>query len=366
MGALALVGLSWVAWAGAWWWVPRAVDLARALPGVGFGRMHRFEQQVLEGLDRWEGRQEGAPSDAPKAPPEALRALWPPPPLLPRLTPPMDGEGQWREVAPGCWEQRLAHLRGAALHTRLRADPARPDVVTELLALDLRRLRVHVIPGSDDDGGGGLWPEAWRGEVVAAFNGGFQPGHGAFGLVTPAHVVRAPLDGAATLALDEQGRAWMGAWTPRQAPRAVELRQNLQLLLDDGHVEPQLWLLADGRREVIGHSATRRSGLCLTPGGALLYLWTPRGRAQELGEAMLAAGCERGMHLDLNAFQTGFEWLDAEAGCAQRAAPAMTDHREGRWLEAQRRDFFVVTARPEPLQKWGAWGATSPPPAALP
>jgi hypothetical protein len=92
---------------------------------------------------------------------------------------------------------------------------------------------------------------------------------------------------------------------------------------------------------------------------ALLYFWTLRGEARALRDAMTAAGCTQGMHLDLNAFHTGLEFLDLrgaqrspqgawEGACTRRMHPRMSDRPPGRHLSGSARDFFVVRSRTRP------------------
>ncbi len=134
-------------------------------------------------------------------------------------------------------------------------------------------------------------------------------------------------------------------------------------------VRGDMALIAHGREEHIGHSPTRRAGLCLRAPHTLMFFWTLRAQAGSLAKAMVAAGCDRGMHLDLNAFHTGWEFVDLREAtqdkqgawsgfCAQRLHPRMTDRPPGRHLQPQERDFFVLRARPKPLAK--PIGAVSP------
>ena len=354
IAAVLIAASLWLAHDQAHRWLPPAVDLARALPGVGFGRMHRLEQAVLNGLDRLERLGAGpAPQARPvRPPPRALDPLWPPAPLTPLLDPPMDGEGAWRPAGAPCLEA----VDGEAplmVRTALRVDPERPEVHVSLVAMDLRRLSLDVIAGTADGGSGRVAPSP---AVVATFNGAFQSRHGRFGLMSGGRTLLPPSPGAATVAMDAQGRVALDAWPEGEAGEVVALRQNLQLLQEGARVEPQLSLVADGRREVIGHSVTRRSGLCVRPPGTLIYVWTQRGRAEALGRAMVAAGCHRGMHLDLNAFHTYFEFVAVadgvegwEGACTARLERRMTDSPRGRYLTTQERDFFVVTRRQAPL-----------------
>lgn len=373
-------------WSNAHLWLPALVDGVRGLPGVGFGRMHHFEQGVFAAFDRLQRTFTAAsPHGDIRPPPRALSSLWPPAPLQPiLLSPTRAGEGLWEPMAPACDEGAAAP---GLMRTTLRVDPERPDAEVILVAADLRRLRLQWVPGRDDEArlelpsaALGVLPEP-PSRLVAAFNGGFQSRHGAFGMAAQGAWAHPPLADAATLAQDSSGRLHVGVWSAFASKDgasgegveplyeglgdAVEwswVRQNLQPVWDGAAVRDQLYVIADGRREKIGHSVTRRSGVCVRAPSTLIYVWTRRGRAEAIGRAMHAAGCDWGMHLDLNAFHTCFEVLDLSSprlardedgrwrhGCARRLTSAMKDNPEGRYLQAQQRDFFVLVEREAPV-----------------
>lgn len=375
-----------VLWPNAHLWLPSLVDGVRALPGVGFGRMHRLEQGVFAAFD---GLQRAFTVASPhgdiRPPPRALSSLWPPAPLQPiLLSPRLVGEGLWEPLEAAC---EAGSAPSGLVRTTLRVDPERPDAEVILVAADLRRLRLEWVPGRDDEArlshapaSPGALPEP-AARVVAAFNGGFQSRHGAFGMAFEGHWGYPPLNDAATLALDARGRLHAGVWsafaeegdgpTENASAKGERLdahgqwswvRQNLQPVWDGEQVRGQLHVIADGRREKIGHSVTRRSGVCVRAPSTLIYVWTRRGRAEAIGRAMHAAGCDWGMHLDLNAFHTCFETLELSSpivaqgepdqprqGCARRLTSAMKDNPEGRYLHIQRRDFFVLMERDAPV-----------------
>lgn len=325
-------------------WVPASVDAVRDLPGVGFGRMHAVEQRVLTWADALQGVDESAAGRVVRPPPDSTRALWPPAPLVVRLPPEpsLPEEGRWRPVASCAVGPALVSLQT----TSLRVDPTRPDVPTELVALDLRAVELRLVVGTDDGGPGA--PLSESGPVLAAFNGGFQRAHGSYGLAEGGHIFVPAQPGAATVGWTPDGDVWMGAWPPPDDFGPLEgFRQNLQLLQQAEAVTPELLVVdADGPHP-IGHSPTRRSGVCLRRPFTLYYVWTHRGTAAALGDAMVAAGCDVGMHLDLNAYNTGFEVLDPAAAppCSRKLTRRMADTSPGRYLARQARDYFVVVAR---------------------
>lgn len=335
-------------WSQAHRWLPGAVDLVRNLPGVGFGRMHQLESSALGLLDALQRGDAATDFRDVSPPPPSLATLWPPAPLVPLISAPaLEREGIWSPVSPGCLRGKDAR---SLVRTRLRVDPERPEMAVEIVGVDLTHNALHLVPGSDLEGSGDI-PEHLKEETVMAFNGGFQHQHGAFGVGTEGRELIPLQEKSATLTIDEAGRVWMGAWEEAAGRGWRQARQNLQLLLEEGEVRPKLWLMADGRRETIGHSVTRRSGVCVRGPRSFFYLWTLRGRARELGLAMKALGCSRGMHLDLNAFHTTLEFLNFQGQtCSERLSPRMNDVPAGRYLRPQKRDFIVVTRRKEPRE----------------
>ncbi len=277
-------------------WLPPAVDALRWV--VGFGLVSRLERFVFESLDH-------TTSDVP-----------------------ISGDALAWEAVSRCAPPGFERARK-------QVDPARPDVETTFVRMDTEALRLRLHRG-------GAPPT----DSVAAFNGAFQIDHGRFGLRTGGVSHVTPRQGAGTLGVDADGRVKLWTWTSEDAEdQWVDLRQNLQLLLDTTRtpaVLEKMTLVADGRTEQIGLAPTRRSGVCLD-GHWLVYVWSRRATAATLGRAMEEAGCTRGLHLDSNAFHTRFEFLD---GCVELAAPEMTDGPRGRFRSPQSRDFFTV-ARPQ-------------------
>ncbi len=358
VGCVLGVLLAGLGWHFAHLWVPGAVNVVRELPGVGFGRMHRFEQRVFGAVDavRRAFGPEAASGVTPRPPERALAGLWPPAPLQPALDgAAADGEGLWSAASSRCRSD------AAMVRTTLRVDPERPDIDVIMVSMDLRRLGVGFVPGRADGGpeAGRLPPERAP-SIVATFNGGFQTPHGGFGMGVQGQEVVAALDAMATLVSDKEGRLWAGQWPPPEGVEPWWWRQNLPPLWDGQTIRDRPTIEVKGRRELIGHSITRRSGVCVRPPFELVYMWTLRGRALALGRAMEAAGCAWGMHLDTNAYHTSFEFVDLgqatrdgegrwSGACTERLTPRMKDNPPGRYLKPHDRDFFYVYERSEVL-----------------
>jgi hypothetical protein len=100
---------------------------------------------------------------------------------------------------------------------------------------------------------------------------------------------------------------------------------------------------------------TTRSGLGLRAPNTLIYAWCKSCSADALGQALLNAGCEYGMHLDMNPTHTGWSWYRTDMADlgpkdeftrfdVAKGSPNM-DFDEARYVERDVKDFFYLTLR---------------------
>jgi hypothetical protein len=184
----------------------------------------------------------------------------------------------------------------------------------------MRQLELHMVGGMEDpesttgSSGRGRIPRRpnLMKRIVAAFNGGFKTAHGEFGMMVEGDILVPPVDGAATVATMQNGQVLMGAWPGNAVipPKMVSLRQNLEPLLKRGQINPNnrsCWGVVVN--DDLSGMKTVRSGLCRHPGGYLIYVWGRALTARDLGRAMKIAGCDFGMHLDMNPYHTVFAYF---------------------------------------------------------
>jgi len=269
--------------------------------------------------------------------------------------------------------------------TYVRPDLQRPYVRVSLIAMDTRQLELHMIGGHEDPRsttgqvGSGRIPRDPEvlGRVVAAFNGAFKTEHGGYGMMEDRTVLLPPLKEAASIASTDDGRVLLGAWPdPPSIPDYISsYRQNMDPLLEDGVVNPRrryLWGFTLGSD--LSNMNTIRSGVCIRPDGILIYAWSDDATALTLGEAMKGAGCEFGMHLDMNPLHTAF--------IAYGFKPTEKDHQPqydakilypgmrfstGRYVNGSPKDFFYMALRRlSPGTGWSAADLSQPRPAFLP
>lgn len=215
--------------------------------------------------------------------------------------PALPGEGVWHPVA-------AVHGHPAVEVAALRPDPDHTSFVAGLMWLDPTFVRGQLHPGFTDPGGTWKAPDhitsALQGQVVAAFNAGFRLNASRGGYYSEGRTVLALRDGAASLVLNRDGTAQVGAWNTdvRMGPQVASVRQNLVLLVNHGQVNPTC--SSGGTAEwgsTIGQAAfIHRSAFGVTADGAEVYVGGPALSVCSLGNLLKAAGVVRGMELDIN------------------------------------------------------------------
>lgn len=227
-----------------------------------------------------------------------------PEPLAPVLSPALSGEGEWRVVrevggAPAVW---ITGMRPSKKFGSVRATFA---------LVDQDRLRAVLFNGTEVPGGknwqhGPRVPEDLAGSLVFAFNGGFRREHARGGYFTEGREVWPLVQDRAALAIDASGRVHIGTWGRSLAPSGfggepwVSVRQNLTLIVKDGEVARDVGSIQWGSSDK-GELFILRSAVCERTDGKLLYAIIGAADAKILSRALINAGCETAMQLDVNA-----------------------------------------------------------------
>ncbi len=384
-----------------------AVDTVRALPWIGPEPIAWLEERTWYWKDRWKqfthktlGRskpQDEVKGDVDKIVPRPLDAsdagedggYWPPQPVPTIFKTPEPGEGEWISATQP-WMHQIPGAPPPFYRTFVRPDPQRPYSKILLVAMDTRQLDFDMEAGVDDPKptvgsfhGTGRIPRdpVIAKKVVAAFNGGFKTEHGHYGMMLHKRVLLPPVPNAASAVVMDDGRFGMGAWAPSKdiPPDIFSYRQNMDPMIDDGLVNPRHRLnwgaVLLGQPHMSGQQ-TERSGLCITKARHLLYVWGDDVGPEALAKGMQLAGCDFGMHLDMNPFHTGFVFMSFEDAAYQRGksetlTPLMAIANR-RYIDYNPKDFFYVMLRDvaPPAQSGGlAWSAddgVQPPPKWMP
>jgi hypothetical protein len=279
--------------------------------------------------------------------------------LVPFPQTPLAGEGRW--VPAG----RLVGGLAAVYTTFMRPDAVHTSVVDGVAWMDTRLLSVRLYSGNYIPGGGPykyntpLGPSA-EPTLVAAFNGGFRLDDSQGGYFTDGVTVRPLVVGAASFVIYDNGMATVGAWGTevKMSPDVFAVRQELRLLVDNGRPAPGLATNQGAQwGTVLGNSIyVSRSGIGVTKDGALVYVGGPSLDALDLARLLVRAGAVRAMELDINSAWVNLATFDPSAGGLATPANARDLLPSADMSGAYRyfasyweRDFFTLSARPQPL-----------------
>ena len=342
-----------------------AVDRVRALPWFGNDRMQIAKSIAFDALDRFERLRGNITQDNGSStladelgqtfdsgPAHATDPIsgWPPAPIEPVLSQPIEHEGQWLELNHDPFVNVRSGAPAPFLFSFVRTDRERQYSKVFVVLWDPRHIELHTMSGTREpktatgETGPGQVPRdpAVIGNLVGAFNGGFQATHGEFGMMADGIVYLPPKPYAATVARLADGSTGFGTWPEDDSiPEAItSFRQNLTPLFMDDKENPyrRTWWggVPPGWEDA---ARTVRTGLCLTREGFVAYFYGSGIDATHLASAMRNARCQYGMQLDMNPGHTGFEFY--------RVGPKGTLPDLGRKLESQSEAKGEVPGAPE-------------------
>jgi hypothetical protein len=231
--------------------------------------------------------------------------------------------------------------------------------------LDTKLLRANYIVGTEQPGGG---PNPWGSQIpdsqkdlaIAAFNSGFKMDSARGGAWLDGVEIRPLVPGSASFVIKKDGSASVGVWGRdfTMGPDVQAVRQNLELLVDNGQVNPAareddtlLFGATLGNKALVW-----RSGVGVDASGALIYAGGPALSVLTLAKTLQAAGAVRAMELDINT-----DWVSAYTYVSEDPAnPASATvgtklldsmSRSGdRYFQPGERDFFAFLADPKTLE----------------
>lgn len=304
----------------------------------------------------------GAPSaDAP----QSLAPSATPSPALPRFRPrsvgPMfpeldaPGDGRWvvlADDAPG--DARM-------YKTLLHPDVERAWAELFVVALDLRRVRLHFVPGTIEPQASveealdmprpGRIPDEHYAGVLAAFNGGFKTEHGHYGTFLNGVTIVPPLVDTCTIALTKDNALRIATWSKLE-PEAREgawWRQTPGCMYEDGKINPRL---AGGRvskwgSTIDGETVIRRSAIGLDADGTTLFVGVSNHTtAPAIARGMRHAGAATVAQLDINFSFPKFVTFREAVGTKLKVAVPLAqgfEYSEHEYLRRpSQRDFFYV------------------------
>ena len=200
---------------------------------------------------------------------------------------------------------------------------------------------------------------AERGQLLAAFNGGFKLSAGAGGYMQEGHVISPLRRGFASLVIDRSGQARIGVWgngLPAPGEAVYSVRQDLWPLVRNGRPTAASADWTAWGATLGGGAYVARSAIGQDAAGHLMYAASMSAVPADLAAALAAHDARMAMELDINP-----EWVQLDA--AHKPGSALTAEIPGQYrpsdqyLAGWTRDFFTVLAPP-------AGPAGTPPPSA--
>ena len=277
-----------------------------------------------------------------------------PAPLAPFASPAVAGEGQWSPVG------RTVDGLPAVYETMIRPDAIHTSYVVGVAWMDTKLLKATLYSGSAIPGGGPYTHTAPISPsdattLVAAFNAGFLMSDANGGYYTDGKTIIPLRTGTASFVVSKNGSATVGQWgrDVTMGPDVVSVRQNLDLLVDNGQVVPSANNLNSTQwgATLGGGLYVWRSALGVTANGALVYVGGPGLDILDLANILVRAGAVRGMEMDINTDWVNFSSYQPSSpnGPANPAngtelLPGMTG-TPGRYFEPWwSRDFITMSA----------------------
>ncbi len=285
----------------------------------------------------------------------------------PAFTPPYDrvaapGDGNWIPANPSAVEGGQPIL----VKTMVHPDPKRPFAAIALVAMDLKSVSLHAMPGTVEprtkdpprEKRPGLITSSDLDTLLAAFNGGFLTIHGHYAMMADGAHLGEPRATACTIAIYRDGSVRVRSWPELAATEAdmAAFRQTPQCLVEQGQSNPALY--ADNSHwgaAVGGATVIRRSAIGVSSDGRTLFFGMGDAlTAKSMAEGMAAAGANDIAQLDVNHSFPRFIFYDKKQGgslgdyAATGLVPGFTFNQHDYIRTPSFRDFFYVTRRSTP------------------
>jgi hypothetical protein len=303
-----------------------------------------------------------APSAAP-APSDSVAV-----PALPPFHPPDPGPAlkSWAAPGDGVWlpivDPRRPNEAPYLMKTLLHPDKERGWAEVFVVAVDLRRVTLHAVPGTQEpkaDNPAGeklerpaVIPAAEHEELLAAFNGGFMTEHGGYGMKVDGVTIVSPKPKACTIAVYKDGSLRIAPWTDLSPdePSMLWYRQAPECMVREGKLHPGILWVSGNRKwgaTLDGETVIRRSGIGLNAARDVLYVSiTNHTNARVLAEGLKHAGAVDIAQLDVNWSYPKFVLFEPKEQGGPRKAVALAsgfEFSEDEYIRKKaRRDFFYL------------------------
>jgi hypothetical protein len=383
LAAVAGVAGLWVAVNRVEWLGPYVADGLRAVVGVdAVASLEDFSYRIQDRVNRvWRKNEKpraywtvppapSAPATRTAAPAAAastaIAELELPPFILPKVGPvhkewSAPGDGEWLPMtSPDRPDDPVMMMK-----TLLHPDKNRSWAEVFVVAIDLRRVRVHLVPGTKEPAATedfamgvprpGVVPPEHRERVLGAFNGGFKTEHGQYGMFVDGLTFVKPKATACAIAAYDDDTMRVASWDKLQPSTShmVFWRQTPVCMYEDDQLH---WRLADPGlakkwgATLDGETVIRRSAIGIDRTGNVLFVSISNNTtARVIADGMHHAGAVTVAQLDVNFSYPKFVTYEkhrAADGEQKRMAIPLADgfeFSEDEYIrEPSRRDFFYL------------------------
>ncbi|HET9074532.1 MAG TPA: hypothetical protein VFN48_08130 [Solirubrobacteraceae bacterium] len=189
-----------------------------------------------------------------------------------------------------------------------------------------------------------------RSMLLGAFNGGFMLNTEAGGFESYGRVAVPLRRGLGSIVTYANGRTDIGAWeegVPARGQKVVSVRQNLDLLIDNGRVNSTVSCIPCWGATLGGVSAPARGALGVTANGYLVWAGGMSLTPQALADALLSDHVVRAVQLDINPEWVAFDLYARHSRFGPVTPVTMVPGQQGvpgQFLTPYSRDFFSVEA----------------------
>jgi hypothetical protein len=268
------------------------------------------------------------------------------------------GDGIWVPIA----DPRRPGEEPFMMKTLLHADPERGWSEVFVVAVDLRRVTLHVVPGSQEPKADNkeaeaiarpaVIPASDHEELLAAFNGGFMTEHGGYGMKLDGVTIVGPKPKACTVGVYKDQSIRVAPWTELEAtePEMLWFRQAPECMVRENKIHPGILWKAGIKKwgaTLDGETVIRRSAIGINAARDVLYVSiTNHTSARVLAEGMRHAGAVEVAQLDVNWSYPKFVLFEPKTPGGPRKAVALAagfEFSEDEYIRKKaRRDFFYL------------------------
>jgi hypothetical protein len=239
--------------------------------------------------------------------------------------------------------------------TFLRTDPKRPYSIVDVAAVDISKVKFHLVAGSHYHGlggqtGTGLINYLHRPKLVASMNGGFLPVHKTGGMIIDGKVFLPMISGKATFAVYKDNSVKIVVWKKSMMADIENIehaRQNLNILVTKGKFNNKAgyWGIVKRGEDPVYNW---RSAIGLTRDGKWLIFAAGRAMSPiSLARVFQLAGCDTAMHMDMNISNIAFNYYVHRDDDVQAVSISekFWQHMAGAYLRGYTHDFIYMTKR---------------------